>query len=376
MPPLDNLQKSLLALAVGNAFSNGALSAEINVSDLCTLEDAIVSANTDAISGGCTASDVVGVFGADTINLPAMSSIEVTNPADANENAFSMVSSDVTIQGNGSTISRDIASEAMRFFYVKGANAHLTLNDITLENGLTSSVGGAVRAGANSSLTINNSTLRGSTASASGGAISASARKLTLNNVNLFDNQVTALFAKGGGLFASLTPSTITGGEFIGNYASFGGAIYAGSMTLALSDVTVSNNSAGSRGGGLFAKSVGLTILNSDFDSNSSVKGGGIYAYSPLMMTGGTINNNSALDEGGGLFAANGRNNGITLNGTQVSGNEAEGQGGGVFIQHKSSLLPSQGIPTAEFVNAVISENTAKGRMVNGITTHGEGGGI
>src|SRR5262249_25427963 len=57
----------------------------------------------------------------------------------------------VSIVGNGATIERDTSAPAFRLFYVSGgleiAAGHLTLTDLTLENGLAHGGSGGAQAG-------------------------------------------------------------------------------------------------------------------------------------------------------------------------------------------------------------------------------------
>src|SRR5262245_7156001 len=96
---------SLAALALWLALvQSPGLAATIPVEGACTLVDAITAANTDTATGGCVAGSE-----ADTITLPTNSTQTLTA---VNNNTYGptglpVVSSTITIEGQGSTIARE-----------------------------------------------------------------------------------------------------------------------------------------------------------------------------------------------------------------------------------------------------------------------------
>ena len=90
--------------------------ADIETSDSCTLADAITAANTDEAAGECPAGD-----GADIISLSGDITLRAELPA---------ITSKITIEGNGYTISGD---NRYRIFYNDGSA--LTINDLTMTKG-------------------------------------------------------------------------------------------------------------------------------------------------------------------------------------------------------------------------------------------------
>ena len=104
----------------------------------CPLSDQIIAANTDAPSGGCRAGNR-----ADSISLDRDITLASTLPA---------ITSDITIEGNGHTIS---GNKRFRIFDVDGGK--LTVNNLTLTEGWTSAAGGAIEVQNFGQLIINNS---------------------------------------------------------------------------------------------------------------------------------------------------------------------------------------------------------------------------
>lgn len=119
-----------LLLAAGQARA-----ATINVGTTCSLGDAIEAANSDATVGGCSAGS-----GADTIVLSANSTIVLTSADNTWEGGTGLpvVTSEITIDGNGSTIMRDASAPDFRILGVYGGD--LTLNETTVSGG--SALGG------------------------------------------------------------------------------------------------------------------------------------------------------------------------------------------------------------------------------------------
>jgi hypothetical protein len=120
----------LLALGASPAFA-----ATITVDGAtCTLVDAITTANSDTNTGGCVLSDTLG--GADTIVLPANSTQTLTsvNNFGFGATGLPVIFSAITIQGNGSTITRESAAPKFRILNVNN-NGNLTVQHTTISGG-------------------------------------------------------------------------------------------------------------------------------------------------------------------------------------------------------------------------------------------------
>ena len=188
--------------------------------DDCSLADRIRAANTDRGSGECPAGS-----GADTITL--------TGDIVLNQ-ALPTITSDITIDGAGFSISGD---GAHRIFEVYWPGA-LTLENITLKDGLADSGGAIYNAG---TLTIRRSSLR--------------------------DNVATLW---GGGLTSAFGFLTVESSSFIGNSALTGGAIYSNDIRASIVNSTFSANRAANYGGGIDVQGGNLTIVNSTLYGNGS----------------------------------------------------------------------------------------------------------
>ncbi|MFZ1553215.1 MAG: response regulator [Anaerolineae bacterium] len=192
---------------------------EQNTNGQCSLREAIINANDDSQSGStdCTAGS-----GADVIELASSANyILDTIDNSANNrggNGLPVITSQITINGNGSTIKRssDANTPAFRIFYLYTADnltlnnlstgANLTLNNITISNGHPSTNwdGGGIRV-QSGILNIANSTLSDNIADgtydAHGGAIKMqSGTEVTITNSTISNNSA---FSSSGGIFNS-----------------------------------------------------------------------------------------------------------------------------------------------------------------------------
>lgn len=115
--------------------------------------------------------------------------------------------------------------------------------------------------------------------------------------------------------------------------------MYSRSATLTLINSTVSGNTAGGDGGGVYNQ-YSLTLINSTISGNlAGSDGGGVYNISSMRLTNSTVTGNSAKF-GGGLF-----NVGVlSLNDTLISGNTASSQGPEVVQQLPNAYANSSNL--------------------------------
>lgn len=380
---------SLAGAALLFALGQGqAIAATINVGGGCSLVDAITAANADSATGGCTAGN-----GADTIVLPASSIHTLTsvNNSTHGSSGLPVISSEIVIEGNGSTITRDGGAPAFRLLTVS-ATGDLTLRDTTVSGGFAPTTffpnvgegGGLWNKG---QLTLEDCTVTGNLADDLGGGVfSGSASTVTVTNSTVSDNSAGG---SGGGVFsgsvstAILTDSTITGNATGSNGS--GGGVYSAAFTLTLTNSTVSDNAADAKGGGVYSRGDSLTLTNSTISNNAADggggmsiftdtatlvnntitgnsarygNGGGIYSISDnLTVTNSTVSGNSSGDKGGGMFTVDS----LTLTDSMVSGNFAHDLGGGVWTLSNSTTI----------TNSTITGNSV---LYHGGGVHSQGG--
>ena len=145
------------------------------------------------------------------------------------------------------------------------------------------------------------------------------------------------VFQVDGGVTASISGLTITGGSVTGQH---GGGVYNRGGNLTLNNVTISGNNDGNGGGGGLGVSSGTTTLtNCTVSGNTSVgKGGGLGVYSgTTSLTNCTLSGNSAagsLGYGGGLWAKGT----TTVTDCTVTGNSAAETGGGLQVGNGGTM--------------------------------------
>ncbi len=201
----------------------------------CPLRDQIIAANTDAPTGGCPAGR-----GPDTINLARDIKLSSRLPT---------ITSDITINGNGNTIS---GNRLYRIFDVDGGK--LTVNNLIMTRGSASSFGGgAIRLRNGAQVTVNDSSFVENTAF-EGGAIA----------VHFVDNDYELI---------------INGSSFVSNQAvRDGGAIaLANAGKVSVSNSSFSKNFAAHSGGAIALDSwIELNVHNSAFFDNRAALAGNV----------------------------------------------------------------------------------------------------
>jgi hypothetical protein len=266
--------------------------------DNCSLGEAIVAANTDAavdnLGGtGCTAGS-----GADTIVLPAGATFTVS-ARDNGNNAFPLIASPITINGQGATIEGAFVADHSRAFEVGGAGA-LTLQDLTLAGfgggTFIPNPGGAILINEGGSASLETVTIA-ETAAGNGGAI-----------YNGLPAPAPAFMAAAAlSLGAATSALTLSNSTLDNNIASLdGGAIYndAGAA-VTITNSALSGNTADSEGGALYnTTGASATITQSLLFLNMSTEeGGGIWNRGTLSVTNSTLTDNQTGGGfGGGLY--------------------------------------------------------------------------
>lgn len=207
------------------------------------------------------------------------------------------------------------------------AGASMTFKYLTLENGKTSFVGGAVHAG-NAALTLDHVIVAHNQTTISGGGIYAGS-KLTVLDSMVRDNTAAGNSAGGG----------IT----IGNY---------GGATALLVNTAVYNNTASADGGGLYIAGTAQLVNTTVAQNQAKGNGGGIYTHGTVTLANVTVAENSADTDdayggdGGGVFSDSGSTvtvrNSIFANNqdlTENTGLNLAPDCGGTFISDGYNLI-------------------------------------
>ncbi len=224
---------------------------------ICTLHDQIIAANTDRAYRDCPAGR-----GADTILM-------IRDYTDSQP--LPTISSEITIHGNGHTIS---GGGQRRIFDVAGGA--LTLKNLTLSSSRAVS-GSAVR-------------LR------DGARVAADGVTFTKGT------------AENGGAIAVLSAdasATINNSRFLSNRSNeYGGAIYVLHGAVSVANSSFVNNRAGFFGGALHSEYGRFTVSNSTFNINQAVGGGALNVHSgQATLTHVTMLDNVATQTNGDAIA-------------------------------------------------------------------------
>ena len=155
---------------------------------------------------------------------------------------------------------------------------------------------------------------------------------------------------------------TITGGN-----SSEGGGIRT-SESLTITDSTISGNSAGFRGGGIYSVNGNTTIVNSTISGNSSSVGGGIYSYrETINITNSTISGNSVGGRGGGIFFYYSLGN---ITNSTISDNSAN-SGGGIYESYGTVNLTNTIIANSTGGDCELGFSASIGNNINNLIEDG-----
>ncbi|MCP5097453.1 MAG: hypothetical protein GY943_18055, partial [Chloroflexi bacterium] len=220
-------------------------------------------------------------------------------------NGLPDISSQITIEGNGSTIERDSGAPSFRILAVAQLG-ELTLNEATIS--------GADKSGMQNLgiLTVNNTVISDNTGDTGGGIENFS--DLTINNSTISSNTGGlgggVSHFQGFGCFDEFTETIINNSTISGNAGWFGGGVvefnfgcYDGAFNMTINNSTISGNSASYAGGGVFHYSAYsddvLTISNSTITGNSaSSRGGGVFSrWAETIINRSIISGNVAPED-------------------------------------------------------------------------------
>lgn len=344
--------------------------ATITVQGGCTLVNAIIAANEDVRSGGCSAGS-----GADTLRLTA--DVVLTAPHD-DDNGLPQVTSEIRLRGFGYSIERAPGAPKFRILDVRRLG-DLTLEEVTIANGDSNANGGGIRTrgavtlrgstlsnnnskelgggiyGKRSTIVLESSTVSGNTARRGAGITGYEYTAVTISDSEIIGNVASS---RGGGLLLNFSdPSTLSNSTLSGNSAaSGGGARLSFYAALEVVDSTITRNTADFEGGGIMNHYSALELTRSRVMENSARDGGGIWAgigYFSTNLRYSSIYDNTASEKGGGVaFVAYGGDLSFGIQNTTISGNTAE-TGGGLYqrttyYRHDSRVF-----------NSTIVDNTA-----------------
>lgn len=327
---------------------------------LCSIVEAFLNYEHGGVTGSvdCTAGDLAQLTNTFEITTNIVLDTVADTVGATNYGVEVLSSSDVIINGNGHTISRDSGATEFKIFRMQGLY-DFTINDLTISgadmNSLNNSEGAALFVSSAESLTLNNVTFDNNHADI-GGAVSIRNESSPNTVVTITDSEFTDNTAndEGGALYLLGTNTmtvTMDGVTFDANEvnidASYGAAVRAKLVdSITVDDSTFSNNQfdntinpAGHANGGVFAltdsyitvtdslfqgngfsstilkggvffsevstDSASINVSRSTFETNSAATGGAFYLLDgvELTLTNSTFFDNDGLDDGGVIFS-------------------------------------------------------------------------
>jgi hypothetical protein len=300
------------------------------------------------------------------------------------------IESEISIVGNNTTIKRSTDDEIAHFRIFEVSDVgDLTLEGVTLSNGLVASHGGAIRN--HGSLTVIDSVISdnevfdaGSSIAGGGGIYSDAGATLHIQGSKVTGN--IARESGGGGINASgelevvdsvvshniadvngggiapagdLDSALIETSEIHNNHANQGGGVqtHIGSESFEIADSTIHNNTATLRGGGIFNPSDAEVIVNNSVlrENVAGTDGGGLYsgglalvAIAEVHLDDVLVQDNEAGGAGGGL-SVRGR---LSVHNSEVLDNTATDGGGGIYFNPQTSF---------EFLELTITDSDISG---------------
>jgi predicted outer membrane repeat protein len=211
-----------------------------------------------------------------------------------------------------------------------------TISDCTFTSN-TASGGGAVSNELCTSILNNcdfdsNSSTGGATDLMSGGAIANYIGHVELDDCTFTTN--TSYY--GGGLWNYKGTAELTNCDFDSNTAQQGGGVFNSHSSAVMSGCALDNNTAldytGYTGGGaIYNSSSSISLTDCSLDNNSADNGGGMFSRvstEPTIMINCSVTNNTAKTKGGGLYC---NHSGTIVKNCNSIGNVAT-QGQGVYL--------------------------------------------
>ena len=345
---------------------------------LCSLREAIISANNDTAYGGCAGGSGADVITFD-VGLPYPVTIVLTQTG-TNENAALAGDLDIngtlTIDGPGAQLLTLDGNRTDRVFEIL-SDARVTVHDLTVQHGNPGSAdGGGFLIDQTGVLTLTNSLIFSNTAASGGGlktfgtlrvadttvqenhggGVTNEGGWLTLTTVDVISNTGGFGVTNNGGPFTyntGLVSGNQSGGIYnfsnsagaelanltivhnTGSGISNSGTTFATALVLMNAQI-MSNTAATGAGVTNNGDSASLSIYRSRIAYNiATASGGGAWNWGAMSIISSTIDHNTASN-GGGIRHNKGN---LGLTDDTLSFNAATNNGGGLYVDSEASTL-------------------------------------
>ena len=360
----------------GSFYNDGVLTVNNSIVTNSSAEDegGVVYADSSAtatrftsttISGGTTGDSIDsagGVVYAESGSVSFTNDTITSNSSDGDGGVFYDDGSSGPVAVSGTTISNNVADGSAGALYVDNAGS-LTVTNSSIDSSISDEdEGGAIYDYNSGTATFTGSTLsNNSSGDADGGALYAEDTSISVSGSTFAYN--SAGTDDGGAIYTDCADVAISGSTFTGNEGYTGGAIYlCGSSSSAHEPITTStfsgNQATGDDdgGGAIYADSGNLQLTDSTLTGNEGYYGGALYYDSgdELALTNDTVDGNVGGGEGGGIYFDT--NGAVTLLNDTISRN-TDYFGGGIADPSEASSI----------ANSIVAGNSG------GITTDGGG---
>lgn len=318
-------------LALGDLFVD-TLADTTDIDGLCSLREAVVTANTDGTHEDCGAASGHDVIAFDpTLSLPG--TITLTD-------GELLVTSDITIQGPGAdqlTLTAGNSNGRVLNLYSTDSvsSINVSVQGVRFrssglpryQNEFPENAGGAIL-NRGQTLTLSDCHLIYNDATF-GGAIAADGGLTVLERTTFEDNEAYG----GPAVYAKNAVLEVRDSQIISNLSGYeSGGIELSGGTLRITNSQLTDNYGGGRGGAIRATNGGVVEVDlSTFDGNYAENAGGaIYlSGSTLTMNDSTLSNNSAANDGGAIYLTN--DSTVSVVRSTLTGNTASARGGGAI---------------------------------------------
>ena len=201
------------------------------------------------------------------------------------------INNNITIKGQNQIHTVINGTGKNWIFYIPN-DVSVSIEDLTLTNGTTGGLGGAINANHNSVLNVKSCTFTGNNAMR-GGAI-YNEGTLTVNGSSFNGNTAVS-----SGAIENYGTLNVAGSDFTGNTATSDGGGITSTLNCIITDSSFTGNYAHGPGGAIYNTGT-LVVKRGNFTGNTANYGFAICNDHSCNLTGITFSGNSAFVDGGG----------------------------------------------------------------------------
>ena len=248
-----------------------------------------------------------------------------------------------SIIGGWTTAGKNTATNNGGGVYVNGGTLKFSDNTPITYNGASSYGGGAYLAGGTMYVDRTSEMPIAYNTASSGAGIALIGGTLTANGgdtvLSIFQNTASSygggLYFNGGTVNNTITNNKLNVTIYENTAGTRGNGVYTITGTNTMTNLGMVRNHTAANGAGIYVRSGNTTINGATVvkDNTATSTGGGVYVYSgTLTLNGTTITSNTATTTGGGIYLRNASGVALTSNGATIVDNTATNNGGGIYV--------------------------------------------